>query len=336
MPVVDRPLVQEIVEIGVEAVPGTAVASTVKLQSLMVELDSDIQFDRIAPSGNLWDTIAAPRQEYATGSLSGYPSYPELAYVFSNALGAAITTTPSGAVLARRWKWKPSSSVPWTPKTWTIRRGVANNSAEMAAYALLTGVGMSFSATAQPEISGDLFARALDYAASVGATGLVVPTLVPILPKQVCVYADPTFAAIGTTRLTRDFVAGFEIGGLNGPFWPLDCTIDSFGGHVPLKPDTATAMLQMGNDAQGREPVAAMRSGDTRFVRIEATGPVIDAGPPAFPHRLRIDMALKVVDAPTRGDSDGLSTLEWSFGLFDDPAFGGAIEITLDTNVSTL
>src|SRR5262245_24773269 len=332
----DRPLVQEIVEVGIESVPGTAVPSSVKLQALQIELDSAITVDRIAPSGNLFDTIAAPRQEYATGSLSGYPSYPELAWVFSNCFGAATITTPTGATLTRRWYWQPSSSVPWTPKTWTIRRGVVGNTAEMAAYGLLTGVGMTFTATAQPEVTGDLFARALDYAATVGATGLTTPSLVPILPKQVCVYMDPTAAAIGTTRLTRDFSAAFEIGGLNGPFWPLDCTITSFGGHVPLKPDTSTATLQLGNDVAGREPVTAMRTGDTRYCRIEATGPQIDAGPPIYTHRLRIDMALKVVDAPTRGDADGLSTLEWSFGIFDDPTFGGAIKITLDTNVATL
>src|SRR5262245_2820066 len=234
----DRPLVQEVVEMGVEAVPGTAVASSVTLQGLQVELDTAITVDRIAPSGNLWDTIAAPRQEHATGSLSGYPCYNELPYVFSNALGAATITTPSGATLTRRLFWKPSSSVPWTPKTWTIRRGMAGNTAELASYGLLTGVGMTFTATAQPEVSGDLFARALDYTASVGATGLAAQALVPILPKQVCVYLDPTFASIGTTRLTRDFTAGFDIGGLNGPFWPLDCTLTSFARHGPLKPDT--------------------------------------------------------------------------------------------------
>jgi hypothetical protein len=200
----------------------------------------------------------------------------------------------------------------------------------------MTGVGMSFTRTAQPEVSGDLFARALDYTATVGATGLTALTLVPILPGEVCVYLDPTAAAIGTTRLTRDFVAGFEIGGLFGPFWPLDCTINSFGGHAPLKPDTTTATLQLGNDAQGRDPVTIMRTGDTRYMRIEATGPQIDAGPPIYRHRLRIDAALKVVDAPSRGDADGLATLEWGFGIFDDAAFGGALKITLDTNVAAL
>lgn len=331
----DRPIVQEICELGMETVPGTAVPSTLRLSGLSLELDTLLEVDRFAPMGNLFDTVAAVRQESANGSLSGFPTYPELVYVFSNVFGAAVTTTPSGAVLAKNWHWAPSSAVPWTPVTWTVRRGMAGNTAEMAAYGLLSGVNVSFSRTATPEVGGDFFARALDYAASVGATGLTRLDMVPILPAQVCVYLDPTFGAIGTTKLTRAFAVSLGLSGLFGPFWTLDCEQPSFGGHVPLKPD-AVATLQMGNDAQGRALVTPMRAGTTQYLRIEATGPQIDAGPPSTHHRLRIDAALKVVDAPTRGDSDGLSTLEWSFALVDDPAFGGALKIDLLTNVATL
>jgi hypothetical protein len=332
----DRYIVQEIVEVGVESIPGTAVPASVRLQGVSIDLDTAMQLDRFGPQGNLFDSISAPRQEWSSGSVTGMPTYTELAYVFSNVFGAAVISTPSGATTARRWTWKPSSSTPWTPITWTIRRGMVGNTAEMAAYALMTGVGLSFSRTATPALTGDLFARALDYAGTVVSSGLTLRDLVPILPAEVCVYLDPTFAAIGTTRLTRDFVAEFTIGGLFGPIWPLDCTLPSFATHAVLKPD-ATAKLQLGNDAQGREPVAAMRAGDTRFCRIEATSAkTIEVGPPAIPFRLRIDLALKVVDAPARGDSDGLSTLEWSFGIFDDPLFGGAMQITLDTNYGAL
>jgi hypothetical protein len=332
----DRYIVQEICQVGVETTPGTAVAPTVRLQGVNIELDTALEVDTFAPQGNLFDTIAAPRQEWATGAVSGLPTYTELPYVFSNVFGAATVTTPTGATTARRWVWTPSSSTPWTPRTWTIRRGMVGNTAEQAAYAMMTGVGMSFSRTATPELSGDLFAQSLDYAATLATTGVTTKTLVPILPKEVCVYVDPTFAALGTTRMTRDFVASFEITDLFGPIWPLDCTLASFAAHAVLKPG-ATATLQLGNDTQGREPVTAMRAGDTRFVRIEATsGRVIDVGPPIYPYRLRIDLCVKVTDAPSRGDSDGLSTLEWTFGLFDDPSAGRALQITLDTDLTTL
>jgi hypothetical protein len=328
----DRYSVQEICEVGIESVIGTPVPSEYKLSGLVIDIDTALELDRIAPSGNLFDTIAAPRQEHATGSLSGFPLYTELPLVFSNVFGAATITTPTGATLAKQWAWAPSSSVPWVPLTWTIRRGMAGNTAELASYGLLSGVNMSFSRTATPEIGGTLFAKALDYAAAVGATGLTALDVVPILPTQVCVYLDPTAAAIGTTKLTRDFLASFEISDLFGPFWPLDCQNPSFGGHAPLKPG-AMATLQLGNDTQGRALVTNMRAGTSVYCRIEATGPIIET---TVAHRLRIDMALKVVEAPTRGDSDGLSTLEWGFGIFDDPSFGGAIKVQVITNLATL
>jgi hypothetical protein len=181
----DRALVQEIIELGVETTPGTAVASAIKLSGLQVDLGTSLELDRIAPMGNLWDTIAAPRQEWGVGSIAGFPTYPELAYVFSNVLGAAVVTTPSGGTLARRYSWAPSSNVPWTPRTWTIRRGQVGNTAESASYGLMSGVNMSFSRTAAPSIGGDLFSYALDYTASVGATGLTTLSVVPVLHAPV-------------------------------------------------------------------------------------------------------------------------------------------------------
>lgn len=332
MPVGDRALVQEVVELGIETVAGTAVPSTIKLSGLQVDLGTQLELDRIAPMGNLWDTIAAPRQEWGVGSVSGFPTYPELAYVFSNVFGAAVVATPTGGTTTRRYSWAPSSSVPWTPRTWTIRRGMVGNSAESAAYGLMSGVNMSFSRTATPTIGGDLFSYALDYSASVGSTGVAALSVVPVLPAQVCVYLDPTAAAIGTTRLTRDFMASFDVGGLFAPFWPLDCTLNSFAGAVPQKP-SAEAKLQLGNDAAGRALLANMRAGSTVYVRIEATGPIIET---TLAHRLRIDLALKVASAPSRGDADGLSTLEWTFGIFDDPSFGGAMRVELTTNVPSV
>jgi hypothetical protein len=106
----DRALVQEIVEIGVETVVGTAVPSTVKLQAVQVELDSDITVDRIAPSGNLWDTIAAPRQEYSSARSRAIRRIRAAVGLLQRASARRSSRTPTGAVLARRYSWAPSSS----------------------------------------------------------------------------------------------------------------------------------------------------------------------------------------------------------------------------------
>lgn len=328
----DRYLVSEVQQLGVESVPGTAVTPTVQLNGMSIALDTAIQFDEFGPAGQLTNTIVAPRQEWASGALSGFPTYTELPYALSNLLGAATISTPSGATNARRWLWEPDESTPWTPKTWTVRRGVSGDTAEEAAYVLLSGLNLSFSRTATPELGGDLFGRRLDYAASLATTGITSTDLVPILPSQVDIYLDSSAAGLGGTQLTRDFSFAWSISGLFDMIWPLNSGLTSFAAHSVLKPDIS-ATLMMGNDSAGRALVTNMRAGSTVYVRLQATGPEIEAGQN---YQLTIDTALKVMSAPSRGDQNGLSTLEWGFRNVYDPTWTKWVSIELITDLAAL
>lgn len=329
---VDRFIVSEVQQVGVESTAGTAVAPTVQFGGLNIDIDTELEYDEFKPSGQLPQSIVAPRQEWASGSLSGYPTYTEIAYAISNLLGAASITTPSGATDARRWLWEPSPSTPWAPKTWTLRRGVSGGSAEEAAYLLLSGLGLSFSRTAAPEISGDLFAQRLDYAATLATTGITSPTLVPILATEGDVYLDSASGSLGTTKLTRDFELSWSVSDLFDMIWPINSSNASFAAHSVQAP-TIEAMLRLGNDAAGRALVANMRAGSTVFVRFRATGPEIESGQN---YRLTIDTALKCVDAPSRGDENGLSTLEWTFRNVYDADWGKWVSIELITDLAAL
>lgn len=329
----DRYPVSEVVQIGVESTIGTAVTPTKQFGGMDIQLDTALEVDSFGAMGTLTNTIDAPRQEWATGSLSGYPTYTEIAYALSNILGAAVITTPTGTV--RQWVWTPSNSTPWTPKSWTIRRGVTGGTAEEAAYALLSGFSMEFSRTATPSIGGDLFARRLDYtAAVVAATGITSPTLVPILPSEGEIWLDSTGAGLGTTKLLRDFAFNYSIADLTAPIWPINSSFSSFAAHGVKKP-TLEAMLRLGNDTAGTALVTNMRAGSSVFVRYKATSSQIIAS--AIPFSLQIDCALKVKQAPQRGDEDGLlSTLEWTFDNVFDSTWGKWLEITLVTDLTGL
>lgn len=330
----DRFLVSEVQQIGIESSPGSAATPTIQLNGLNIEIDTDLEVDEFGPSGMLPMTIVAPRQEWASGSLSGYPTYTEIAYPLSNVLGAATVSTPSGATDTRRWLWEPDESTPWTPKTWTLRRGVSGDTAEEANYLLLSGLGLSFSRTATPEISGDLFARGLDYTATLAATGVTAHELVPILPTQCDVYLDATSGGLGTTKLLRDFEFSWSISDLFNPIWPINSALPSFAAHSVQKP-TIEAMLRMGNDSVGRALVTNMRAGSTVWVRFRATG-ATDSIESGFAYRLTIDVPLKVFSAPGRGDENGLSTLEWTFRNVYDPTWGKWVSIELLTDFAAL
>lgn len=330
----DRYPVSEVVQIGVESTAGTGVTPTKQFAGLSVELDTELEVDEFGPMGQLTNTIVAPRQEWAAGSLSGFPTYTEIVYPLSNIFGAATITTPTGATLRRLWSWNPSASTPWTPKTWTIRRGVPADTAEEANYGLLSGLNLSFSRTAAPEIGGDLFARRLDYAASLASTGITVPTNVPLLATECDVWLDSTGAGLGTTKLLRDFLFEFSISDLFGPIWPMNTALNSFAAHGVQKP-TIEAKLTVGNDTAGRALVTNMRAGTAVFIRLKATsGQMIEA---SDPYKFTIDIAAMVVSAPARGDQDGLlSTLEWTFRVVSDATWGSWLKLAVETNLTGL
>ena len=330
----DRYPVSEVVQVGIEATPGTAVAPTKQFAGLNVELDTALEYDEFGPMGQLTQTIVAPRQEWATGSLSGFPTYTEIVYPLSNVLGAAVITTPTGATNRRLWSWDPSASTPWTPKTWTIRRGVSGGTAEEANYALLSGLNMMFSRTSTPEIGGDLFAQRLDYSATLASTGVTVPTNVPMLPAEGDVYLDATGAGLGTTKLLRDFSLSFSIADLFGPIWPINSSLSSFAAHGVQKP-TLEATLVLGNDDAGRALVTNMRAGTPVFIRYKATsGQMIES---TDPYTFTVDLAAMCVAAPTRGDQDGLlSTLEWTFRVVSDADWGSWMRIAVENDLTAL
>lgn len=328
----DRYPVSEKVQIGVESTAGTAVTPTVELNGMSIEIDTAIEYDEFGPMGMLPNTLVAPRQEWGQGSLSGYPTYTEIQYPLSNIFGAATITTVTGAV--KQWVWAPDESTPWTPKTWTIRRGVPGDTAEEANYGLLSGFNVNFSRTATAEIGGDLFTRRLDYAAVMATTGLTSPALIPMLPAEGDVWIDSAGASLGTTKMTRDFAFQWSVADMFGPIWPINSSLTSFAAHGVQKP-TLEAVLRLGNDSVGRGFITNMRAGSSVFARYKATSSTIIAS--AIPYSFQIDLALKCVAAPARGDEDGLlSTLEYTFRNVYDATWANWARVTLITDATGL
>jgi hypothetical protein len=69
------------------------------------------------------------------------------------------------------------------------------------------------------------------------------------------------------------------------------------------------------------------------FVRLTATGGEIESGQN---YSLTIDTALKVMSAPSRGDQNGLSTLEWGFRNVYDGDWSKWLSVELITDITAL
>src|SRR5262245_29759733 len=314
----DRPSVVEANVIRVEATRGTDPTTGSKLLTgAAIALGPDGEIDQYGPAGQKYNTLSILNKEWSSGELTGKPTYTELVYWLSSVHTAAVITTPAGGTTSRTWTFTPASAALDNPVTFTVERGPIGGTGEKMSYGLLTDLTLSFSKNDGNDMTGTFLAQRASYGVTVNPSPVAIP-LIPIAPTQVDVYIDPTAATIGTTKLLRDFSAEYRLSGKYAPIWPLNSTLNSFDGHTEQKP-TAELTLKLGNDTAGQSHLTPMRNGTTQFVRIQATGPIIET---TIAYRLRIDLACQVSDAPQVGDEDQLSTLEWTFQIVHDGGWG--------------
>lgn len=327
----ERSSLNQIIQLGVEVTPGTAVAATKKLQSIGFEPSPSVEMDQFRPAGQKFRALTTLGKEWTEFGITGRGSFTEIIYLLSSCVNTGVVTTPAGGTTSRKWVFTPSSSADDTPKTYTTEHG-SSVRADRAAYTLVTEMGMSFSRDAI-EVSGSAIGKALEDNVVLTPAGSVTAVpLVPIVPTQVTVYLDTTSAGLGTTKLTRAISADFNLGSRFGPVWVLDAANPSFVNHIETEPDlTCNLLLQA--DSQGMGLLAQLRDGSTRFLRIEAVGTNIEA---TINYKFTLDMAVKVADTGGFSDADGVYAVEFNFVGVHDSTWGKAVEFSVINTLTAL
>lgn len=318
----ERSSLNQNIQIGVETVPGTAVAATKRLQSIGIEPTVSVETSQFRPIGSKFNALSTLGKEWVTAALSGRGTYTELQYVLSSVMTTAVVSTPAAGTQA--WTFSPSTRADDAPKTFTVEHG-SGVRADRFSYGLITEMGMSFNRDTI-DLSGSMMGRALQDGIIMTAAGVTSPPLIPILPTQVSVYLDDTAASLGTTKLTRMISGEFTLGSRFGPVWVLDAANPSFVNHVETEPDLSVT-LTLQADTQGMDLLQTLRDGDTKFLRIEAIGGSI--GATAEPYRFTLDIAIKISDTGGFSDADGVYAIEFSGIGVHDGTWNKALEVVL-------
>lgn len=337
-----RSTVAQSVQIGVEATPGTAVPAGKRLSSLSVDLSPRVDAKTFRPKGTKYPTVVAPNREWAEGALTGQPTYDEVIYPLAGVFGEPTVAevlkddevTPSGAYL---WTYSPQSSAADTPVTFTVEQGDADV-AERAAFVLFTDFGLEISRS-EISISGTAIARAVERGVTLTPGPLpVAQDLAPILPGQVCVYAADTPATLGQpeTKITNGLKVSPSVSGKYGAVWFLDCSQDSYSGFTEGSEPDAKVGLTVEADASGVAWADLFRAGTTRFLRIEATGALIDPATTGSRYRLTWDLAVKVLEPGAYSDEDGVYAIAPNLQVVHDPTWGKAMTIEVVNTVQAL
>lgn len=335
-----RSTVAQRVQIARETTTGTPVPATKRLQSLAIAVSPEVESEAFRGKGMKYAAGVAANKEWATGDLEGQPTYDEvvvpLSGVFTQATVAALMdgATPTGAY---EWTFDPSTSGADTPVTFTLEQG-DDTIGQVAAHLLFTDFGLDFSRD-EVSVSGTAIARSLETQALTAGATPYAADVVPILPGQVCLYVADTPAGLAdeANRITKGLSVAPSIGGRFNPVWYLNCTLPSFGTFVETPEPDFTADLSLEADADGLAWHGLFRSGQTRFLRVEATGPVIHgAGGTATRYKFTWDMAVKVLEPGEQSDEDGLYAISPSLQVVHDAGWGRATRIKVINKVSAL
>lgn len=321
----DRASVFQGIQIGVET-SGSAAANKL-LESLSITPAAKADIAKYDVQGTKYSGLTAIGKEWSEAKLSGPATYSEILYPLSGLINA-----PSGSSLgssAYGWTFESANAAADSVKTYSIEQGSSVRAHQMSG-AQMTGLKFTYNRN-EVTIDGSMFGKALVDGITMTSTPTAIE-LKPVLPSQVSVYLDTTAAGLGGTLLTRVLGCTWELADKFNPLWVLNAAESSYSASIEAKPKL-TATLKVEADATGMGLLAQMRSGDTRFLRIEAVGALIGG---AIYYKLSIDTAVKITNISEFSDEDGVFAIEWTFDGVYDATWTKAFSIYVVNKLSAL
>jgi hypothetical protein len=183
---------------------------------------------------------------------------------------------------------------------------------------ILTGLNIGWSRTDRIEIGGSVMGGRIDkpFTLTTIASNATV-NQVRVLPPQVDVYMDDTFALVSgltPTRLPKAFEAGISLDNLYSAVWPLNSSLTNYDGIVPSQPDSESTLLMM-VDATSMALVDTLRAGQRKYMKIRAYGPTIET---TIKYEFSVTMAVEVADVDSFEDADGVYAVPLTFQPISD------------------
>jgi hypothetical protein len=263
-----------------EVTDGTPLPATLQVAGMTFTMDPQFGVTVIKGDAQRFAAEIEPDgQETVTGKIAGQLTFTEILYALDMIWGRGVLSTPAGATNARQWRVKPPIVGKVPARALTVEQGDSDD-AERTSYTKLTDIGFDLSRAASL-ISGSTISRAIEKAGSGSWTGMTAnPTQVPlkaVLPKKWDAYMDLTSATLGSTKVSDCFKTVFGYGGAFVPYFPMDSSLVSFRGLADGETIAASATFTlMKNPLVGEALWVAARNGDTRYLRVKATGDLID------------------------------------------------------------
>lgn len=323
----ERATLNQVVQIGIEEIPGTAVAATRRLPALSITPRIQASVNSFRPVGGKFATIAALGKEWIEASIEGAACYNHIVYLLNSIL-TADEPVQQGVTTAYKWEFVPAQNAADAPVTFTVEHGSAARAGKFA-YGLVNSFTLDIDRESVT-VGGSMIGQAYQDGITMTASGVKDVPVQPIQPTEIDVFLDSLSTDLGKTKLTRVLSMRVEVSDRYAPVWTLNSAVDGFAAHVESAP-TATITMLMEADAAGMGLLAAMRAGAKRFLRLQATGPTIAS---TYTYSLTWDVCLQVREVGEFSDEDGVYGIEWTFDIAYDATWGKAMSVAVVNKVS--
>lgn len=317
------------VQIGVESTPGTPVAANKLLPSMSLTLSPEIDNKEYRAQG--WKMSTANKIIHFDGAatLAGPLNYTEIVYLL-NTIVTGVIATPSGGTNSRTHTFSPTATGTDAFKTLTIQEGDATAAVQMA-YSLLTDFELRANDDGA-DVTGSLIGYAPTNTTLTGAPSTIAQ--MPIGPREIDVYIDPTFGALGTTKVSDALAFSFALGNKQVKKRVLNTTYQSFKETVESVP-TLSASFTTEHNLQSRNLFATVTaaSNPTNYVRLKATGATIEA---ALKYTVQLDLAAQIIDM-NQGETNSVWDYTYVLNPIYDSSFGNKLfEIMVQNTLTAL
>ena len=337
------------IQIGAETTRGTAVAATRRIVTPAATYRRQETFEHFEEdldgllSGSSRDPLNT--RNGTELELGGMPLDFEqiLIPLLSGIKGGVISTDP-GTGEARLWTFLPSVTADPVPDTFTVEFEESDftTGQEMEApYAFTTELEITGGDEGTPELRWVMTARkTID---STKTASIALPDLTEAANARWAVYIDDSWATLGTTRIAGQ-IYGFtwSLSDFLRPGYYLDNRTDLDFSQYEYGRRRVELTLDVVHDtaATGLVPLeeADKAAGNTRFVRVEVTGPAFASPDNALNHFVRLDGAYKHMDdsmAERGGDRDGNLTTQLVLQSRYDSTSGNDFEAVVQNAVDT-
>lgn len=324
--------------VGVESTAGTAVTPTKRFASFGLTKSPQYTVGRVRPAGLYYPTKHILSGEHTELSVEeGVLSYDESIYPLAGVCQHSVAAVANGTT-SQEWTFTTDPYAADDLQTYTVESGIIGGRGGQGAYGAWTEWGFTIARNAETsEMSGSMISRAIEAGA---LTDLSVEEFEPIVPSQVNLYVDDSYASIGSTKIDTAFSVSFTFGDRQSPVWFLNRAQGSYAGTKQAEPSTELHLIVADEANPVDDILLGLRNGDRRYIRIEAIGPEIemstDTTPVPINYSFIADFAAQVSDSPDEGDSDDAASVDLTFECETNPDLGGPFQIQAINTVSAL